>query len=87
MKLTDQLEQLRTSKGPVKNKNVKPPGPKGVIASGKKSKNGKDEEAQSAAPNGALALNSRQPIKSRSFNDRKPQMSKVHFIVILACFT
>ncbi|KAF7817252.1 protein WVD2-like 5 [Senna tora] len=77
VKITVQSEQVRASKGPVKNKNGKSPSLKGAHASGvKKSKDGKDEEAQSSAPNGSLALNTRQPIKSRSFNDRKTQISK-----------
>lgn len=54
---------------------------------GKKSKDGKNEEAQSAVPNGSLDLNARQPIKNRSFNDRKTLISKVHYVFSFACFT
>ncbi|KAF7830293.1 protein WVD2-like 5 [Senna tora] len=78
VKITIQTKQSRASKGPIKNKNVKPPSPKVIYASGpKKNKDGKDEEAPSGAPNGSLALNnrSRQPIKSRSFNEKQTQVS------------
>ncbi|KAI9118349.1 hypothetical protein K1719_010681 [Acacia pycnantha] len=70
-------EQLRTSKGPVKTKAVKPANPKGVHTSGvKKTKDRKDEEAQPSVLNGSLTSNSRQPVKSKSFNDGKTQISK-----------
>lgn len=88
MKITNQSEQVRTSKGSVKTKAVKPANPKGVHSSGvKKSKDRKSEEAQPSVLNGSFTLNSRQPIKSKSFNDRKTQISKVLVVVVLACFT
>ena len=86
MKITDQREQSRAPKALVKDKNVKPQGPKGVPANGlKKNKDGKDEEAPSHIPNGNLGLNSRprQPTKSRLFNERQTQLSKV---TPLCCF-
>ncbi|XP_028799128.1 protein WVD2-like 5 isoform X2 [Neltuma alba] len=77
LKITDQSEQLRTSKGPVNTKAVKPANPKGVHTSGlKKSKDRRDEEAKPSVLNGSLTLNPRQTIKGRSFNDRKTQISK-----------
>ncbi|XP_054789035.1 protein WVD2-like 5 [Prosopis cineraria] len=77
VKITDQSQQLRSSKVPVKTKALKPANPKGVHTSGvKKSKDRKDEEAQTSLLNGSLTLNSQQPIKSRSLNDRKTQISR-----------
>ncbi|XP_054795102.1 protein WVD2-like 5 [Prosopis cineraria] len=78
-KTNDQTKQSRVSKVPVKNKNGKPPSPKGILACGpKKSKDGKDEEAISSVSNGNLAskTHSRQHIKSGRFIEKQTQMSK-----------
>ncbi|RDY07995.1 Protein WVD2-like 5 [Mucuna pruriens] len=72
-------EQLKAGKGPVRNKNAKPPSPRGVHASSvKKSKDGKDEEVASAVSNGNFALDPhpRQPIKIRSLSDKQARLSK-----------
>ncbi|KAF3447114.1 hypothetical protein FNV43_RR12294 [Rhamnella rubrinervis] len=66
-------KQSRSQKGQGTSKNEKSTSLKSVSTSLlKKNKDGKDAEATSAQ-NGSVALNSnpRQPIKSRSFNDRK----------------
>ncbi|KAJ1404868.1 TPX2, C-terminal [Sesbania bispinosa] len=83
VKPTDQTEQSRAQKGPVKNKNAKAPSSSssGVHASlVKRSKNVKDRQASTAVSNGTSALDSRprQSIikSSRSFNDRQSQFSK-----------
>lgn len=89
MKTTDQTKQSRASKGPVNSKNLKAPSPKGIHASGPKQiKDGKDEEAPSAVPNGTLASNSRtrQPIKIRSLNEKQTPMSKVNSVITFTCF-
>ncbi|XP_028779262.1 protein WVD2-like 5 [Neltuma alba] len=78
-KTNDQIKQSRASKVPVKQKNGNTPNPKGIHASGpRKSKDGKDEEALSAVSNGNLAskTHSRQPIKSKPFNEKQTQVSK-----------
>lgn len=88
MKITDQTEQSRARKGPVKNKNAKAHSSSGVHASLlKRSKNGKDKQASSAVSNGTSALESRpiQSIKSTSFNDRQSQLSKVNPVVLPKC--
>lgn len=80
MKKTVQTEQSRAQKGSVKNKNAKVASSSGVHANlVKNSKNAKDKPASSAVSNGTSALESRpkQSIKSRSFNDRQSQASKV----------
>ncbi|KAI4337319.1 hypothetical protein L6164_015750 [Bauhinia variegata] len=76
VKFTDQTELPKAWKGLVKSKYANAASQKGASL-GKRSKDGKDEEVPSA-PNGTVPLNShtRQPIKSRSFNDRKTQSSK-----------
>ncbi|TKY74731.1 WAVE-DAMPENED 2 [Spatholobus suberectus] len=79
VEIIDQMEQLKATKGPVKNKNAKPPSPRGVHASSvKKSKDGKDEEAASAVSNGTFTLDAhpRQPIKNRSLSDKQAWLSK-----------
>lgn len=89
MKITDQTGQLKARKDPVKNKNAKASTSSGVHTSlVRRSKNGKDKEASSSVSNGTSALDSRprQPIKSRPFNDRQTQSSKVSSLVTFACF-
>lgn len=84
MENKDKIEQSKTRKGPVKNKNAKLPSPKGVHTSSvKKSKDGKDGEAASSVSNGISALDShpKQPVKNRSFNDKQTRLSKVNFVV------
>lgn len=84
MEIVDETEQARGPKGPAKNKNAKPPGPRGVhVSSLKKSKDGKEKEAASAVSNGTLAVDShkRQPIKNKSFNDKQTRLSKVNFLL------
>ncbi|TKY58142.1 WAVE-DAMPENED 2 [Spatholobus suberectus] len=79
VKISDKTKQSRAPKGLVKNKNAKAPSCIGVHASlMNKSKIGKDKEASSTVSNGTSASDSRprQPIKSRSFNDRQTQLSK-----------
>ena len=83
MKITDQTQQLKTRKGPIKNNNAKAPSSRGEHAS--LVKRGKDEEASSAVSNGTSAR-PQQPTKTRSFNDRQNQLSKVNPVVTFVCF-
>lgn len=88
MKITVQTEQSKAQKGPVKIKNAKVASSSGVRASlVKNNKIGKDKQASSAVSNGTSAVDSRpkQPSKSRSFNDRQSQLSKVNPVVTFAC--
>ncbi|KAE9586946.1 hypothetical protein Lalb_Chr23g0268521 [Lupinus albus] len=76
VKIIDQTVQSRAQKGPVKNKTVKPPSPRGIRSSlVKTNKYGKGEEAPPAVSNGTLGLHSnpKQPIKNRSLNDKQTQ--------------
>ncbi|XP_028228002.1 protein WVD2-like 5 isoform X2 [Glycine soja] len=78
-KIIDRTGQLKVGKGPAKNKNAKPPSPRGShVSSVKKNKDGKDEEVASAVSNGTFALDShpRQPIKNRSLSDKQARLSK-----------
>ncbi|XP_020238577.1 protein WVD2-like 5 [Cajanus cajan] len=80
VEIIDRTGQLKAGKVSFKNKNVKPPSPRGVHASSiKKSKDGKDEEVASAVSNGSSALDShpRQPIKNRSLNDKQTRLLKL----------
>ncbi|KAG5018628.1 hypothetical protein JHK87_014483 [Glycine soja] len=77
--IIDRTEQLKVGKGPAKNKNAKPPSPRGSHASSvKKNKDGKDEEVASSVSNGTFASDShpRQPIKNRSLSDKQARLSK-----------
>ncbi|MED6197950.1 hypothetical protein PIB30_061611, partial [Stylosanthes scabra] len=76
LKTKDQMQQLKVRKAPVKNNNAKAPSSRGVHSSlVRRGKDGKAEETSSAVSNGASAR-SRQPAKTRSFNDRQNQLSK-----------
>ncbi|XVF35595.1 hypothetical protein REPUB_Repub18cG0159700 [Reevesia pubescens] len=76
----DNVKQSKPQKLPGKTKNEKPSGPKNVSSAlVKKSKDGKRAEAKLTASNGgSVATNSRmkQPLKSRSFNERQANASK-----------
>lgn len=81
------MEQLKASKGPVKNKNAKAPSSKGIHASSvKKNKDGK--EVASAASNGSFTLDShpKQPTKNKSSSDKQARLSKVNFVVIFVAY-
>ncbi|KAK7410265.1 hypothetical protein VNO78_00907 [Psophocarpus tetragonolobus] len=74
-----QTEQLKAGKGPVKNKNAKPPSPRvGHASLVKKNQDGKDEEVASAVSNGTFASDShpRQTVKNRSLSDKPVRLSK-----------
>ncbi|XWS70431.1 hypothetical protein CRYUN_Cryun03dG0047700 [Craigia yunnanensis] len=76
----DNVKQSKPKKVQGKTKNEKPSGPKNVSSAlVKKSKDGKSSEAELTASNGgSVATNSRlkQPLKSRSFNERPANASK-----------
>ncbi|KAK7351385.1 hypothetical protein VNO77_10796 [Canavalia gladiata] len=66
--IINQTEQLKVQKGSIKNKNAKPPSPRGVNASSvKRFADGKDEEASPAVSNGT---------KSRSLSDKQTRLTK-----------
>ncbi|KAE9586454.1 hypothetical protein Lalb_Chr24g0402171 [Lupinus albus] len=78
VKITNQTGQLKALKDPLKTKNSKASTSSGVHASlVKRNKIAKDKPAASSVSNGTWALNSstRQPIKSRSLNNRKTRLS------------
>ncbi|XP_022754493.1 protein WVD2-like 6 isoform X2 [Durio zibethinus] len=76
----DNVKQSKPQKIQSKTKNEKPSGPKNVSSAlVKKSKDGKSAEAMLTASNGgSVATNShlKQPLKSRSFNERQVNASK-----------
>ncbi|XP_019447549.1 PREDICTED: protein WVD2-like 5 isoform X2 [Lupinus angustifolius] len=78
VKITNQTGQLKAQKDPVKNKNAKASASSGVHSSlVKRNKIAKDKEEASSVSNGASALDSctRQPINSRSLNNRQTRLS------------
>lgn len=81
VKNADHLKQSKPQKVQGKSKNAKVLSLKSASAAGvTKINDGKDFERTSTS-NGSAGLNSRptQPSKSRSFNDRQAQLSKVNF--------
>jgi hypothetical protein len=89
VKITIEKEQSRAQKGPLKSNNAKVASSSGVHATlVKNSKIGKDKQTSSAVSNGTSDLDSRprqQPLKTKSFNDRQSQLSKVNSIVTFVC--
>ena len=88
MKGAEHSKQSKSQKVQGTSKNEKSTSLKSVSASLlKKNKDGKDAEATSTQ-NGSVALNSnpRQPIKSRSFNDRKVHLSFIEVDIRLLIF-
>ncbi|XP_022134495.1 protein WVD2-like 5 isoform X2 [Momordica charantia] len=75
----DPPKQVKSEKGQTKSKNEKSSGPKHISSTGvNKNKDGKDAEQTAALLNGSGTSHphSKQPSKSRSFNDRQAQIPK-----------
>lgn len=80
-KNVDPPKQVKPEKGQMKSKNEKSSGPKHISSTGvNKNKDGKDAEQTAALLNGSgtgtTHPHSKQPTKSRSFNDRQAQVPK-----------
>ena len=88
VKDTDNSENAKSQKGPGKRGTAKPSHLKNASATQvKKGKDGRDAEVQLTVSNGSVAVNSqlKQHLKSKSFNERQGQASKVE-IDIAFCF-
>ncbi|XP_038898383.1 protein WVD2-like 5 [Benincasa hispida] len=80
-KNVDPPKKVKPEKGQIKSKNEKSSGPKHISSTGmNKNKDGKDAEQTAALLNGSGTGTShphpKQPSKSRSFNERQPQVPK-----------